>query len=269
MKALAVDDEQLLLKDILRQLDRIPEIENAAGFSNPLDAIESLAVNGADVVFLDINMSELDGLTAARRMREICPDIAIVFITGYSEYAVDAFALHADGYLLKPVTKADIETELAHIASTRKKRTRYKIRVQTFGTFAVFANDMPLHFGRARAKELVACLVDRKGSPLTPPDISAILWPEEEYSISKLKQIHTFIADMSSTLRLVGAKDVVIKEYKSLSVNTRLIDCDYYRFLSGDDKAAASFCGEYMSQYSWAEETAGTLTGMKQGGRQL
>lgn len=263
MKAIVVDDEALILKDILRQLDKISMIESAEGFSNPLEALESLVVNDADVALLDINMGAADGLTVAKKMREVKPEIAIIFITGYSEYAVDAFGIHADGYLLKPVTKSDIEKELAHLSSARQKKSIYKIRVQTFGSFEVFADDIPLHFGRAKAKELFARLVDRRGAALTPPEISSVLWEDEEYNISKLKQIHTFIADMCSTLKLVGAEDVIVRQYKSLSVNMSLLDCDYCRFLNGDKAAAASFGGEYMSQYSWAEETAGALCAIK------
>ena len=52
MKAIVVDDEALILKDILRQLDKISMIESAEGFSNPLEALESLVVNDADVALL-------------------------------------------------------------------------------------------------------------------------------------------------------------------------------------------------------------------------
>ncbi|MDO5563527.1 MAG: hypothetical protein Q4F74_07945, partial [Synergistaceae bacterium] len=139
---------------------------------------------------------------------------------------------------------------------------------QTFGVFEVFVGDIPIHFGRAKGKELFAYLVDRKGSSVTPAEIASVLWEDEEYNLSKLKQIHTFIVDMNNTLKLVGAEDVIIKQYKSLSVNARMIDCDYYRFLNGDEKAMASFAGEYMSQYAWSEETAGYLYGVKESGKE-
>ena len=69
-----------------------------------------------------------------------------------------------------------------------------------------------------------------------------------DYSIPQCTFFQLF-----KSLRAVGAESAVIKDYNSLSVNTDVLDCDYYRFKELDAGAVNAFQNEYMSQYSWAE----------------
>ena len=262
MKAIAVDDEKLLLGDLLSQLKKIPEIESAAGFEYPLEALAYLQENRADVAFLDINMQDMDGISLAKRMKEYVPEISVIFLTGYSEYAIDAFGIHASGYLLKPVTCGDIEEELAHLRPM-KRGVPPRLYVRTFGGFDLIYDGEPERFERAKAKELFACLIDAHGASLSMENISARLWEGETYDKSKLRQIHTFIGSMMRTLHLVDADDAVIKQHNAIAVNSKKIDSDYFRFLNREPDTVASFVGEYMNNYSWAEFTLGTLCAMK------
>lgn len=224
MKVIAVDDERLILSDLLNQLKKIPYIESAAGFDNPVQALGYLRENTVDVAFLDINMQYMDGISLAKKIRETVPSAAIIFLTGYSEYAVDACRLHASGYLLKPVTKSAIEEELAHLRPACGEKAA-KIKVRAFGSFEVFAGGVPLKFARRRSKELFACLIDKYGASISMEEISSRLWENDAYYSSKLRQIHTFFSSMNETLSSVGVSGVIIKQYKSIAVNVKKIDC--------------------------------------------
>jgi hypothetical protein len=57
----------------------------------------------------------------------------------------------------------------------------------------------------------------------------------------------------------VGIKDLILKNRQGILLNTKVVDCDYYKFLEGDTRAINSFTGQYMSAYSWAEFTVGYL----------
>lgn len=94
-------------------------------------------------------------------------------------------------------------------------------------------------------------------------EIASILWEDGIYSRSRLNQIHTFYADLKRALAKAGESDVLVKQWNSLSVNVDSVDCDYYRFLKGDISAVNAFMGEYMTNYSWAELTVGTLVQKK------
>lgn len=119
MKVMCVDDEPLVLEEIEDLLEKQPEVDDVAAFLSPQKALDWASENKPDAAFLDINMGQMDGLVLAKRLRELCPGCAVVFVTGYSEYAVDAFALRADGYLLKPATEEDVRSELEFILSKR------------------------------------------------------------------------------------------------------------------------------------------------------
>ena len=68
-----------------------------------------------------------------------------------------------------------------------------------------------------------------------------------------------YIASLVKTLHSVEVKDLILKNRQGILVNTKIVDCDYYRFLEGDARAINSFTGQYMSAYSWAEFTVGYL----------
>ena len=105
MKTICVDDEPLAVEYTLRQCTRLPEIEEAKGFTDSLLALDYLRAHPVDLAILDINMPQIDGITLAARIKQISPQTAILFLTAYKEYAFDAYAVHPTGYLLKPVSQ--------------------------------------------------------------------------------------------------------------------------------------------------------------------
>ena len=77
-----------------------------------------------DVAFLDIQTGDINGLQLAVELKKVKPDIHIIFVTGYSQYAVEAFSIHATGYLLKPVTEEAVSRELTFIYRERRPKRR-------------------------------------------------------------------------------------------------------------------------------------------------
>ena len=104
MIAIAVDDEVLMLGALVSAVSASPDITEVNQFSDCEAALEFAGKNAVDIAFLDINMRGMGGLALAEKIREACPDCKIVFCTGYEEYAIPAFKLHASGYLMKPIS---------------------------------------------------------------------------------------------------------------------------------------------------------------------
>ena len=103
MKFLLVDDEPLALADLNEILEETVPGHETAGFTSIGKALEYMKENQVDVAFLDIEMVGMNGIELARTMKDLQPDINIIFVTAHPQYAVDAYAIHATGYLLKPV----------------------------------------------------------------------------------------------------------------------------------------------------------------------
>ncbi len=103
MRAMLIDDEKPALMHLERLLRADGRIEPAALCTSALEGLERLAQERFEAVFLDIGMPEMNGLEAAEHIQQAYPGIAILFVTAYSEYAVEAFDLQAIDYLLKPI----------------------------------------------------------------------------------------------------------------------------------------------------------------------
>lgn len=132
--------------------------------------------NHVDIAFLDISMRGMGGMALAEKLLKLRPRCKIIFCTGYSEYAVDAFQLHVSGYLMKPITAEAVQREIDHVNGEKNKEK--KLVIQCFGNFEVFADGEPLVFRRSKARELLAFLVDRRGSGVTARQVCTRLWEE-------------------------------------------------------------------------------------------
>lgn len=99
IRTIAIDDEPLALQLVSSYIGKTPSLELAGVFDNPIDAREFLEENEVDLIFLDIEMPDLNGIEFTRLL-ENRPKI--VFTTAYEKYALQGFKLEAVDYLLKP-----------------------------------------------------------------------------------------------------------------------------------------------------------------------
>ena len=115
VKVVMADDEpgvMLLLCSILSKLERALVIGAA---DNAKDAIALVREHNPDLAFLDIELPDIKGIELAERLREIKPDLAIVFITAHQEYSLDAFKLYAFDYILKPIDEERVKSTFQRI----------------------------------------------------------------------------------------------------------------------------------------------------------
>ena len=254
MRAIAVDDEALMLGALVAAVEASHDITSVAKFSDCEEALEYVKSNPADIAFLDINMRGMGGLALAEKIIAARPGCKIVFCTGYEEYAIPAFKLHASGYLMKPISAEDVQAEIDNIKGVRAQEKL--LTVKCFGDFEVYAKNEKLVFKRLKTKELFAFLVDRKGAGMTAKQICVALFPDDMDDTKNSAYLRQLIMDLKNTLKAVGAESVLCHETPCYRVDTTLIKCDYISHL---ETGKPEFHGEYMTQYSWAEETCAML----------
>lgn len=122
IRALVVDDEPVARDRVVRLLQQQADIELVGQCSNGLETVTAIEQLSPDLVFLDVQMPEMDGFEVVRAL-EAGHVPAVVFVTAYDEYAVRAFEVHALDYLLKPFSSMRFRATLAH---ARDQLHRYR-----------------------------------------------------------------------------------------------------------------------------------------------
>jgi len=101
ISCIIVDDEPVARDIIAEHLSKINNVNIVSSCSNAIEAFNCLNNHNIDLIFLDINMPEISGISFAKAINK---DIKIIFTTAYRDYAVEGFELHAVDYLLKPIS---------------------------------------------------------------------------------------------------------------------------------------------------------------------
>lgn len=254
MKTILVDDEPLAMQRFCKLAKEIPSIEVVGKFESPSQALKYVLKNEVNLAVLDINMPEMNGIELGEALREINPDMILIFITGYEQYALDAFNLSAAAYLMKPYDAKDLEYAIES-ARLLSKRGSNKVFVKTFGRFDIFVNGEPVFFKHSKSKELLALLIDAKGSTITSEYAISKLWEDKPYDSNSKSLYYKASKNLEKTLDKNGISNIIIKTRYATSVNIKAMSCDYYDLLEGNEKAKRNFNDDYMSQYSWGEET--------------
>lgn len=101
IRCVIIDDEQFAINIIEDYISKIPSLQLIGTTTNPLEGLEMARSKKADLVILDIQMDEMNGIEV---MRVLPKEVKVIFCTAYSEFAVDSYEVEAVDYLLKPVS---------------------------------------------------------------------------------------------------------------------------------------------------------------------
>lgn len=137
LKAIIVDDEAPARSELKFLLDELDQTEVVAEAASVREAIEKLKEYPCDLMFLDISMPEASGLQLAEALQHLKFPPAVVFVTAYSEFAIDAFKVNAIDYLVKPVESERLAQAIArvreHVALHVKVQKLERIPVEKAG----------------------------------------------------------------------------------------------------------------------------------------
>jgi transcriptional regulator with XRE-family HTH domain len=107
-----VDDNKAIIADSLFVLEEVVPNATVTGFNWPQEAIEYAKVNRIDLAILDIEMGTANGLDLCHALLEINPCIAVVYLTAYPEYSLEAWDTDACGFMVKPLTPEGVRRQL-------------------------------------------------------------------------------------------------------------------------------------------------------------
>src|SRR5699024_9096482 len=213
MKVVCVDDEKLALDIMTHLLGKIEKIELVESFQTVKTALDFVFKEEVDVVFLDFEMPEINGLELAEKILEKKPHIDVVFVTAYNEYAVEAFELNAIDYLMKPVKLTRLEKTIERLSkettvkpetNSEEKQNTLQIKLAHNLSFSLGDNPFePLKWRTAKARELFLYLLQNKNTLVHKGTLMEMLWGEEEldrgYSI-----LYTTVYNVRKALQTYG-----------------------------------------------------------------
>lgn len=130
LRAMIVDDEAPARSELRFLLEQTGKIASIAEASSVRTAIEMLMENRVDVVFLDISMPGASGLQLAEALHKLKNPPSIVFVSAYSDHAVEAFDVDAVDYLLKPVEEARLDQAIEKVLARTKPQTESKVTIE-------------------------------------------------------------------------------------------------------------------------------------------
>jgi len=279
LRIAVLDDERHALELFESVAESFEDISHCGLFNDADDLLAYLEANSLDVLFLDIEMPGKSGMQLAEELCEIRPEISIVFVTAYSEYAVEAFELSVFDYILKPVSAERLRKTMNRIGKDRQsiKPASKRITIHCFQRFECKADEtvFPLNH-LMKAKELLAFLVSRKGAVTSWEQITEALWPDMNY-----EKAHNNLYITTYRLRKWLSENNLSQIFESGRNSYRVVpsefSCDLYDLekavKEGDEKRISLlYNGEFLEEdgYEWAypiqAEWAGKLnllTGQK------
>lgn len=202
--AIIVDDE-LKGRQLLRQLTEkfTPQVKISGEAGNAQEALELIEMAKPDLIFLDIEMPGKSGIEMLKELKEI--PFAVVFVTAFNQYAVEAFRLGAIDYLLKPVSPSDLQQAVERVAHHQNLQSSNKSRL----------NEFAKNYGLAFTKITVPAL---HGFEFVDFDEIVFLQSDSNYTRIKLKDGRTIVAT-----RLLGDFEEMLAPYNFFRIHKSYI----------------------------------------------
>ncbi|MBQ8567960.1 MAG: hypothetical protein IJ446_01940 [Oscillospiraceae bacterium] len=190
------------------------------------------------------------------RLHNTVSGSAVIFYAESSEQCFNAMDNGADYCITAPITVNKV-IHGVEIASLLLKCTHKHVKISTFGNFEVYVNGNILKFGNAKAKELLALCVDMKGEAVSMEKAVSYLWENRTYDDNTKKLYRKAVIYLRDIFEANDLHGFFETGRGFCRINPEAAYCDYYAYLEQDERVI--FTGEYMAQYSWAEETAAML----------
>lgn len=192
-------------------LDRLDVV---GAFYNSADAIKYMQKHPVDLAILDLEMPEIDSIELGWRLHEINPTLMLIYATTEEIDLRDEQCLKVAVYLPKPFSYEGF-LQAVQSAELLAKRNQKHIYARTFGYFDLFVDGEPVMFKSAKAKELLAFLIDRQGGTVTTDQIITVLWehcPNDEATQSLCSKV---VKTLKKELEEYKIGDILIQKEES------------------------------------------------------
>ncbi|MBW8351792.1 response regulator [Bacillus sp. IITD106] len=283
MNVILIDDEPLALAYLEKLLGEIENLIILGKYTDPRTALQAIKRDQPELVFLDIEMPEINGMELAELIQNEIPEIKLVFVTAYDRYAVKAFELNAMDYLVKPVKRERLLQTIRRLPGVAKSKTKLSnSMVRCFQTLSFCINGekshtIDVHWRTFRARELFAFLVHYRNQPVRKDVILDLFWPETDWKRG-FPQLYATVYQIRQTLQSANINISITSSENSykLDFNDVLLDVEEWEkginklpivtseSLPEYQKLLQCYHGDYLGSddYLWAEGEKERLRGL-------
>lgn len=259
IKILCIGENSTATEKVKALVNKVLPFADVKILTEEQDIVYEIDRKDYSVVLSETEGKNFDGLKIARKIHDISPSTKVIFVTDKAQYAVPAFKTRAVGYLLDDISEESLKEEFDDLNISTDSVKNHKLTAKTFGNFELFCDGQAVKFTRAKSKELIAYLIDKRGTSASSSELIVNLWEDRDVDRTTRSMLHNVIADVRSTFLKYGISDFFDTKRNSFRIDDSQLICDYYQLLNGDTAISKKFVGEYMNSYSWAEITAGYL----------
>lgn len=258
MKTILISGEPCVIEKFLQEARYLEELEILRSFQEEKEVYDLVSRREVDLAVIDLDMQKSDGVDVGWELKKRNPDILLIYLTREQRNLMELLPLHPVAVVEKPFREGEIEyvVESAYLLSKRKRK---RIYARTFGHFDIFVDGKPIMFKSAKAKELLAFLIDRRGGTVTTDQMINVLWEDRPNDESTQNLCSKLVKTLQRELRAVGAEEMLVVTRGSKSVNVDSFQCDLYELLDGNQKIKAQYMGNYLLDYSWSESQTALL----------
>lgn len=261
MKTIIVDEKLEYLTQLESILGEYGEIELLGTFTSPKDALEFAKRHEIEFAILDIDMKEMEWLFLGKELREIYPDMVLIYSMEHPEDIRKAlYEAKADYYIMKPYKKLEV-ADLVQRVSLLAGRLKPRVQIFTFGHFDVFIDKIPIHFANAKSKELLALCIDHEGGDVSMEEAIDKLWPNRVYDERVKNLYRKAVLYCRKKFEQHDCSGIFQTKRGSCRILTWKVECDLIDFKV---EHTGKFNGEYMIDYEWAREKEARLEHLRE-----
>ena len=192
MKTIIVDDEIMAIKLVRNYLERDKRVEIVGECLDAGEALQCVRERAVEAAFLDICIHGcMDGVELGKKLKELNPQIVLIYTTGNAQYVDNAIDVEADFYLMKPLNAAEL-TFVVKKANELALQRNKRIFARTFGHFDLYIDGSPVMFRSAKAKELLANCDEAGKTPVLDEDDHYLIISADDFCYTYDKLAGTF-----------------------------------------------------------------------------
>ena len=265
MTILLAGADEALARRIRDACGRRPDLKIVWNCGDGAEARSILLAHRPDIALLCPGLDPREIRDLMSRALEARLPTACVLISDRRSEAFGAFQLNAADMLPPACGPERLLRALGRAALLAGSlgEPRKTVFIRTFGYFDVFVGGVPLYFSNAKAKELLAVLVEEEGGTVSMDTIVDRLWPDRPYD-ENVKQLYRKAVSYLKKLMETEGLDFFRAGRGWCAIHRTRVNCDLYDVLENKPHALDSWQGRYMFAYSWGEERAARLDVMKE-----